>query len=67
MKTKIKALFIDFDGTLFSHAQHSFPDSAIKAIDQARANGLLVFLCTGRAKPEFEQFDMRKLNVDGMI
>lgn len=67
MKTKIKALFIDFDGTLFSHAQHAFPDSAIRAIDQARANGILVFLCTGRAKPELKQFDMRPLNVDGMV
>lgn len=67
MKNKIKALFIDFDGTLFSHARHGFPESAISAIDAARGNGILVFLCTGRAKSEFEQFDMSPLNVDGMI
>ncbi|MBO7677684.1 MAG: Cof-type HAD-IIB family hydrolase [Erysipelotrichaceae bacterium] len=67
MKTKIKALFIDFDGTLFSHAQHAFPDSAITAIDAARANDILVFLCTGRAKPELTQFDMTPLNIDGMV
>ena len=67
MKDKIKALFIDFDGTLFSHTQHDFPDTAIKAIDEARANGILVFLCTGRAKSEFKQFDLSRLNVDGMV
>ena len=67
MKDVIKALFIDFDGTLFSHAQHGFPDSAIEAIDQARASGILVFLCTGRAKSEFKQFDLSRLNVDGMV
>ena len=67
MKDKIKVLFIDFDGTLFSHAIHDFPDSAIEAINQARANGILVFLCTGRAKAEFKQFDLSRLNVDGMV
>lgn len=67
MKNKIRALFIDFDGTLFSHTQHKFPNSAIQAINETRAKGITVFLCTGRAKSEFKQFDLSPLKVDGMV
>ena len=67
MKDKIKVLFIDFDGTLFSHSRHKIPDSALEAINLVRSNGILVFLCTGRAKSEFKQFDLSMLEVDGMV
>ena len=63
----IKALFIDFDGTLFSHNIHQIPDSALNAIKQVREKGILVFLCTGRAKSEFKQFDLSMVEVDGMV
>ena len=63
----IKVVFLDFDGTLFSHKTHEIPSSAIEAINKARANGIKVFLCTGRARSEFDQFDLSMLNVDGMV
>ena len=63
----IKAIFIDFDGTLFSHTKHAIPASSIQAINIVRSKGIKVYLCTGRAKVEFKQFDLSELNVDGMV
>ena len=63
----IKAVFLDFDGTVFSHASVSIPASAYKAIDRLREKGIKVFLCTGRAPAEFKDFDLRDLHIDGRI
>ncbi|MBR4422211.1 MAG: Cof-type HAD-IIB family hydrolase [Erysipelotrichaceae bacterium] len=63
----IKALFIDFDGTLYSHATDGVPRSAFDAITDLRNNGVLVFLCTGRSLPELKQFDTGGIVFDGMI
>jgi len=46
-----KAIFVDVDGTLVTH-DGRIPDSARDAIRAARANGHLVFVCSGRALPE---------------
>lgn len=43
-----RAVFVDVDGTLVND-RGVIPDSARAAIRQARANGHLVFLCTGRS------------------
>ena len=51
MKSKgkgIKIVFTDIDGTLFSHATHRVPPSAIHAIEDMQAKGIKVFLCSGR-------------------
>lgn len=45
-----KAVFLDLDGT-YATERGVVPDSARDAVVQARANGHLVFLATGRAKP----------------
>ncbi len=63
----IKAVFLDFDGTLYSHRAGQIPGSALKAIRMAREKGILVFLCTGRAKAELKDFDLTGLETDGMI
>lgn len=63
----IKAVFLDFDGTLFSHHSASIPASAYEAIDKLRENGIKVFLCTGRAPAEFKDFDLTRLHIDGRI
>lgn len=44
----IKAVFFDIDGTLVSFRTHSVPDSARKAIEELRQNGIKVFIATGR-------------------
>ena len=43
-----KLIFLDIDGTLTPAGSNVPPESAMRAIRQAQANGHLVFLCTGR-------------------
>ncbi|WP_264757794.1 HAD family hydrolase [Neobacillus dielmonensis] len=44
-----KAIFIDVDGTLVNQ-NGVVPESAKFAVQKARENGHLVFICTGRSK-----------------
>ena len=48
----IKAAFFDIDGTLVSLKTKVYPASARAAIAQARKNGVLCFVATGRSKFE---------------
>ncbi|MBQ6481508.1 MAG: HAD hydrolase family protein [Anaerolineaceae bacterium] len=43
-----KLIFLDIDGTLTSPGSNIPPESALKAIGEARKAGHKVFLCTGR-------------------
>lgn len=63
----IRAVFLDFDGTIFSHFSARIPPSTIEAVRRLRERGILVFLCTGRAIAEFEHFDLSELIVDGKV
>ena len=47
-KKDIKIVFTDIDQTLYSHKTKCVPESAIKAIKEMQANGIKVFLCSGR-------------------
>jgi Cof subfamily protein (haloacid dehalogenase superfamily) len=60
-----KLIFIDVDGTLCDSAGE-VPKSAREAIQAARANGHLVYICTGRSKPEITD-DIESIGFDGMI
>ncbi|MBQ6111689.1 MAG: HAD hydrolase family protein, partial [Synergistaceae bacterium] len=44
----LKLIFLDIDGTLTKPGENIPPDSAVNAINKARAKGNKVFLCTGR-------------------
>ncbi len=46
----IKAVFFDIDGTLVSFETHEIPDSARRALQKLRENGIRVFIATGRGK-----------------
>ena len=46
MKTRL--IFLDIDGTLTPAGSNTPPESAMRAVKQAQANGHRVFLCTGR-------------------
>lgn len=60
-----KIVFIDVDGTLVLDNQ-SILDSTVKACVEARKNGHLLFLCTGRSKAEL--FDnILEIGFDGLI
>ena len=58
-------IFIDVDGTLVNY-ENQIPASAIEAIRQARANGHLVFICTGRSRAEVYP-EIWDIGLDGMI
>jgi Cof subfamily protein (haloacid dehalogenase superfamily) len=62
---KTKYIFLDIDGTLYSTKLNGTPDSAVRAIDEARANGHRVFLCTGRSLAECSKYLGYK--VDGYV
>ena len=63
-----KMIFIDVDGTLVGYNENGsfIPDSAKRAIQQARKNGHLVYLCTGRGMAEIDN-DMMAIGFDGII
>lgn len=60
-----KIVFVDVDGTLCND-NNLIPESAIKAIRQARANGHLVFICTGRSMAELYD-EILNIGFDGII
>lgn len=60
-----KLIFLDVDGTLVDYA-NQIPESAIVAIRQARANGHLVYICTGRSRAEVQP-ELWAIGLDGMI
>jgi Cof subfamily protein (haloacid dehalogenase superfamily) len=60
-----KAVFLDVDGTLLND-RGLVPDSAVTAVKQARANGHLLFLCTGRSLAELWG-EIMDIGFDGVI
>lgn len=60
-----KIVFLDVDGTLCND-EGLVPDSARDAVQLARKNGHLVYLCTGRSKAEIYDFIM-EIGFDGII
>ena len=58
-------IFLDVDGTLTDYENH-IPASAVHAIRRARANGHLVYICTGRSKAEVYE-EIWAIGLDGMI
>ena len=65
--TDVRAVFLDFDGTVYSHTSEGIPRSTIEAVRLLKEKGILVFLCSGRALPEMDDFDISELDPDGMI
>lgn len=62
----MKALFFDIDGTLLSEKTHQVPESAIRAIEEARKNGCLSFINSGRCECMLKQME-RILPMDGIL
>ncbi|MDO4197699.1 MAG: HAD family hydrolase [Erysipelotrichaceae bacterium] len=60
-----KIIFLDVDGTLIDYKRH-LPSSAADAINKARKNGHLVFICTGCSKGEILDHHF-PMELDGMI
>ena len=60
-----RIVFLDVDGTILEHGAVIAP-STVTAIRQARANGHLVYLCTGRADGDLHP-EVRAIGYDGAI
>lgn len=45
---KIKAIFLDIDGTFFDHVTNQILPSSMEAIQKAKENGYKIALCSGR-------------------
>lgn len=63
----VKIAFFDFDQTLYSHITNKIPESAAKAVNELRKNGIKVFICSGRSLCEMDYFDLTSITIDGMI
>lgn len=48
MNEQIKAVITDIDQTLYSHSLKKVPESAVAAIKKLQAQGIKIFLCSGR-------------------
>lgn len=63
-----KAVFFDFDQTLFSHKTMSIPQSAKDAIVQLHKKGILCVLATGRHMLELDRFpEVYTVGLDGYV
>ena len=63
----IKAVFLDFDATLYSHFTNCIPSSAVKALKELNDKDIKVFICTGRSLYEMNYFDISMIHYDAFI
>ncbi|MBQ7360545.1 MAG: HAD hydrolase family protein [Lachnospiraceae bacterium] len=63
---QIKIAFFDIDGTLTSEVDRSIPERTKKGIQEARANGHLMFINTGRCFQNVEA-RFRDIGFDGYV
>lgn len=64
MNTKI--IFFDIDGTILSHRTHTISESTKSAIREAKSNGHLVFVNTGRTYVGLDE-RIRSIGFDGYV
>lgn len=60
-----KYIFLDIDGTLVGRNAR-IPDSARRAVEEARKNGHKVFICSGRSRCEMHD-ELLNIEVDGIV
>jgi Cof subfamily protein (haloacid dehalogenase superfamily) len=61
----IKAVFLDIDGTMVSFKTHRVSDETKKSLQEARKNGVKIFVATGRHRSDIIHFD--DLEFDGYM
>ncbi|WP_294406348.1 HAD family hydrolase [uncultured Clostridium sp.] len=59
-------IFFDIDGTLLSETTHLIPDSTKVALKEARKNGHLLFINTGRASSNIDSY-IKEFDFDGYV
>ena len=63
----VKAIFFDFDGTLFSHKSGEISASTRTALAELRKRNIRSVLATGRHMLEMEELPVNDLSFDGYI
>lgn len=64
----VKAVFFDFDYTLYSHKKKCIPQSAFTALEKLHENGIKIFLATGRNTNEMVLFpEYKTIPFDGFV
>ena len=61
-----KALFFDVDGTLLPEGTRQIPESARNALKEARSNGHLIFINSGRTYCNLDEVK-RQIEADGYL
>ena len=64
---KIKAVFFDVDGTLFSHTRNEVPESTRQALKALRERGIMTIVATGRHMIEYSQLPVSDIEFDGYL
>lgn len=59
-------LFFDIDGTLLDDEKGVVPESAVRALHEARERGHLLFLCTGRCQAIWPK-EVLEIGFDGVV
>ncbi len=63
----IRSLFFDIDGTLVSLKTHEIPQSTVDALTRAKANGVKIYISTGRPIPIITNLTAIDSLIDGYI
>lgn len=64
----VRAVFFDFDHTLYSHTQKDIPQSARDAVKDLQSKGIMCVLATGRHLVELRHFPQAfELGLDGFV
>jgi Cof subfamily protein (haloacid dehalogenase superfamily) len=61
----IKAIFLDIDGTMVSFKTHSVSNETRKSLQEARKNGVRIFVATGRHRSDIN--NLGHLEFDGYL
>ena len=61
-----KLLFFDIDGTLWDF-HNVIPVSTVRAVHQARANGHLAFINSGRSRAFINSQELLGIGFDGIV
>lgn len=63
----VKYLFFDIDGTLVSFKTHKIPQSTVDALTEAKANGVKIYISTGRPMLFINNLSQIEHLIDGYI
>ena len=67
VETDVQVLFFDIDGTLLSHSTGEVPESTVRALAAAKANGIKTVIATGRSLEDMQKLPIMHLDFDAYL